>query len=172
MKFKRNGQSEKGFTLVEALVAVAVFIMIGVLAAYLMSANARTVDNIATAESVTSSAEEALSRLIGSAGMLPPGGAFSQDGEGIRITGCTPQTCDIVLDPVPDASRLTSPANGVPYAERYVPPSGYSVKYYRLWRVDDIDSDYKLRQITVAIVNDTKATEALLIQKTQVGITN
>lgn len=167
-----NRKSEKGFTLVEALIAVMVFILIGTLAAYLMTANARSVENAANAEAVTIAAEEALSQLIGNAATLPAGGSFEEKGEEISVNGCTPQTCDIVLDPAPDATMLTSPAKGIPYVEGYQPPTGYTVRYYRLWRIDDIDTEYKLRQVSVAVVDKLKTSEALLIQKTQVGVTN
>jgi type II secretory pathway pseudopilin PulG len=172
MNNERNRKSESGFTLVEALVAVAVFILIGVLSAYLMTSNVRSVENNATAEAVTNTAEEALSQLIGSALTMQEGGSFELRGEEIQVGACTPQTCDIILDPAPGATMLTSPAKGIPFVEDYVPPQGYSVRFYRLWRVDEIDAEYKLRQITVAIVPKLKTSEALLIQKTKVGVTN
>jgi type II secretory pathway pseudopilin PulG len=173
MKMKKNTRSAAGFTLVEALVAVVVFILIGLLATYLLSSNARSVENVETAEAVTNAAEEALTHVTGIVGDLPQGGPFELDRENIQITGCTSQNCDIVLEPaVTDPQLLTSPAKGIPFSPKYEPPTGYTIKFYRMWRVDDVDTDYRLRELTVVIIDDLTKNEPLLVQKTKIAFSN
>ena len=171
---------DSGFSLLEVLVAIVVVSLIGLAAVALLNARAAGLEDNATVREAQTSAEEALSAVTAGARNLPEGGSLVDLGDArIRTLPCDAQFCDFVLTPDLPASERTSPARGYAYPNNpvcsgracaVVPPSGYQFAFVRRWRVDVVNSDYRLRKITVAILKDESSAQPIVLQETVVAL--
>ena len=175
----RINSRDKGFSLLEVLVAIVVVSLIGLAAVALLKACAAGLEDNATVQEAQTSAEEALSALTAGARSLPEGGSLVDLGDArIRPSPCDAQFCDFVLTPDLPASERTSPAQGYAYPNNPVcsggtcamPPAGYQFAFVRRWRVDVVNSDYRLRKITVAILKDESSAQPIVLQETVVAL--
>lgn len=167
----KNNQASRGFTLLEALIAVFIVTIIGIAALSLLNVRAVGVLDNKDSQEAETRAEEALSGLVAIAQDLEVGGTFQVVADSkIRISGeCTDQTCDYVLIPaVPDYQR-TSPAKGYPFTSPI--PDGSQVLFLRRWSIEDTNSDYGLRKITVAVMKNAESDQPMLLEDTVVAIT-
>ena len=122
-----------------------------------------------TVQEAQTRAEEALSALTAIGPDLPIGGSFGVlDDNKLKISACSDQTCDFVLLPdVPENQRLSF-AKGFPYSSAL--PDGSQKFFLRRWRVDEVDGNYNLRKITVAILKDENTNEPVVLEETTIGI--
>lgn len=162
---------QSGFSLIEVVIAIFVATLIGIAAVSLLKVRAGGIEDTETVQRAENSTEEALSALTATAADLAVGGSFSVDRSGkVDLGNCTAQTCDLVLSTDAIEDQRTSPAKGVPYGQAGIrgkePPL-----FVRRWRVDDIDGNYQLRKITVAVFKDEKSIDPIVIEESTVGVT-
>lgn len=177
---RRINSRDNGFSLLEVLVAIVVVSLIGLAALALLNVRAAGLEDNATVQEAQTSAEEALSALTAGARNLPAGGSLVDIGDArIRTLPCDAQFCDFVLTPDAPEGERTSPARGYPYATNPAcigsacapaPPVGYQFAFVRRWRVDVVNSDYRLRKITVAILKDENSAQPIVLQETVVAL--
>lgn len=169
---KKNYQiknTENGFSLIELLIVV---VLISIVAVFVLSAfngRARKTEDQSRAESAligASSALEALSQLDES--QLTSGGSFVLGPDRtIQLSRdqCTRETCDWLILPSPNND---SKAKGYPYDPGVNPPLGKTV-LLRRWRIDDVDVNLGLKEITVAVLTDIESRTPISIKKSRVG---
>ena len=169
IKRVKSENQEKGFSLVEVLIAVFVATLIGIGAVALLNARAVGINDKAETKEGETRAEEALSALTAVAPDLNAGGSFQVVSESaISLSACTLETCDYVVYPDATESQRTSLAKGFPYGSTI--PSTSQMTFIRRWRVDEVDSNYGLRKITVAILKSETDTNPIVLEETVVGI--
>lgn len=162
-----SSSKQSGFSLMEVLVAIFVALLIGIIAVSLLSARAASVHDNATVQEAETRAEEAISALSAIANELPIGGSFENAGDNeINPLACSAQTCDFVL--LSDTLPRSSSAKGVPYSTEL--PQGTEKMFLRRWRVDEVDADYKLRKISVAIVKDENDEMPVVLEETIIAV--
>lgn len=165
MKIKSN--EENGFSLIELLIVVVLISVIGLVVLGAFSGKARKSEDDARADAAmtgASSALEALSQLDESE--LGDGGSFRLGPDRtIETDQCTLQTCDWLVLPSPNND---SKAKGYPY-ESGVNPPRTKIVLLRRWRVDDIDTNLGLKEITVVVLTDIESKSPISIKKTRIG---
>jgi prepilin-type N-terminal cleavage/methylation domain-containing protein len=160
--------AEKGFSLIELLIVVVLISVIGLIVLGAFSGKARKSEDDERAKTAmvgASSALEALSQVDESA--LGDGGSFALGPDRtIEIIGeCTPQTCDWLALPSPNNDSI---AKGYPYEPGVNPPATKTV-LLRRWRIDDVDVNLGLKEITVAVLTDIESKSPISIKKTRIG---
>lgn len=169
IKRVKSANQNQGFSLVEVLIAIFVAVFIGVAAVSLLNARAVGITEKADTKEAETRAEEALSALSAVAPDLAVGGAFEVVSENtIRLNTCSDTTCDLIVFPDLTDSQRTSLAKGYPYGSTI--PTTSQMTFIRRWRVEDVDSNYGLKKITVAILKSATDTSPIVIEETVVGI--
>lgn len=169
IKKTKEQKSEKGFSLVEVLIAIFVAVFIGIAAVALLNARAVGINEKAETKEAETRAEEALSALSAVAPDLSSGGSFEVLSENkIRLSNCSAANCDYVLYPDVSDTQRTSLAKGYPYGSTI--PTSSQMAFLRRWRVDDVDNSYGLKKITIAILKSETETSPLVIEETVVGV--
>ena len=137
--------------MVEVLIACLIGMVVISITLLIVQARYNSLYEQAVSQDARESAESALSALSAVSGSLTVGGTFDlQSDNKIALTGnCTAAFCDYVFAPdAPDAQK-TSFARGVPFGTSV--PAGSSVKFLRRWKVEEENTNYKLRKITVVV---------------------
>lgn len=165
---KNNINSMRGSSLIEVVIAIVIGLGIGVTGLYVLNARVVSVDNVRVTKEAENAGEEALSGLSAVASDLAPGGSFTVINDGVlTISSCSVADCDYVLEPDIDATQRTSPAKGFPWGSAI--PNGFRVAFLRRWRVVDVNTNYRLRNVTVALLKDEADTKPSLIVETTVS---
>ena len=171
MRIKNNRKTVKakqnisaGFSLLEVVVAIFIATLIGLAALSLLNARAVGVLDNQDVQEAETRAEEALSTLTAIAPDLQIGGSFEVIGDNrVKVTGdCDDQSCDYVLFPAAPENLQTSPAKGFPYSTKI--PEGSQIMFLRRWRVDETDSEYGLRKITLAVLKTVKSDQPMVLE--------
>lgn len=159
-----------GFSLVEVLLAIVVFGVVGYALANFMLSRATVAERLETAKGASDRLENALHILtVIPYNDLPLGGSFARvDDATIQPLPCTAQTCDFILDPETSGST-DSLVRGTVWQSGYVAPSGVNVAYVRRWLIEEVDAELKLRRITVAVLADEQSANPLSMVSTIVG---
>lgn len=167
-----NGNiTNKGFSLIEVIIAIAVGVIIVVIASSLLLTRSKTIDNVTTTKAAENVSEDALSVLSSKASGLILLESYSPvDESTISVSECTEKTCDFILEPDASVELKTSPAGGVLFSTNYVPPIGHRVVFLRRWRVNELNTEYSLRRIGVAILINLESTSPISLQETTVAI--
>lgn len=165
----KNKQS--GFSLVESIVALMIGIIIVVIASALILTRAKTVENVTATTNAENAAEEALSALTAKVSDLSVSSSFTTISENtIELSSCSATTCDFVLEPDADASQKTSLAGGVPFSVGFNPPTGSHIAFVRRWRVTETNTDYKIRQVGIAVLPSLESTSPIILEKSDVAL--
>ncbi len=161
--------NQTGASLLEVVIAIVIGLAVGITGLYMLNARVLSVEDGRVTNEAENAGEEALSALSGSAPALVSGGSFTAVSDNIlTLSACTTSTCDYVLLPDISSSWRTSPSKGYPYGSPI--PTGYSVAFFRRWRVEDVNPTYNLRKITVAILKDEDDNKPSLIAETTIKI--
>lgn len=165
---KRN---KNGFTLIELLIVVVIFGIVGSILASFMFSRVNFADRMRANKEASDALQNALTALTTTAyDNLPPGGSFNKIDEGtIEPTGCTPTTCDFVLETPGAMVVRESPAGGVKWKSGYVPPEGAQIAFVRRWKIEEMDNVLRLRRVTVAVLADEQSANPLAMIDTIVG---
>jgi len=169
MRKRKLRSGQEGVTIVEVLLSALIGMAICVAGLYVLNAKVLSVESSRVTKEAENAGEESLSALSATASVLTVGGSFTAVNDNVlSLSPCTSQTCDYVLQPdIPSASR-TSPAKGFPYGS--ATPTGYAVAFLRRWRVEDENTSYRLRKITIAVLRDENDTKPSLIAQTTITV--
>lgn len=166
-----SNSKQKGFSLVEVIVALLVVVMIAVISSALLLSRSKTIENTTTTTIAENVAEDALSVLTAKVKDLPLGQSYQPiDESAVEIFPCTDQNCDYVLEPDAPAEQKTSIAGGVGFTKSYEPPQGYRIAFIRRWRVLDENTDYRLRRVGIAVFPTIQSTQSIVLQETLVAV--
>ncbi|HLM60728.1 MAG TPA: type II secretion system protein [Pyrinomonadaceae bacterium] len=163
-------KNHRGFSLIEALLAIVVFGFVAYALVAFMSSRVKLAERLETSKAASDTLENALNKLSAIPYKdLAVGSGFTKvDDATILLQPCTTQTCDYVLDP-PSGAATSSIAGGYSWQSGVVQPAETRFFFVRRWRIEDVSAELKLRRITVAVLTDEQSTEPLAMIETIVG---
>lgn len=167
-EIKKAPARQKGFSLVEVIVAALIAALIGIAAVALLNTRAAAVADGAEFQEAATHTESALSALTADPTAVPSsGGAFERISETeVELKPCSDSTCDFILDAAAGGTGQTSPAKGFLYSAPL--PADTRKIFLRRWRTDDAGGEYNLKRVTVAVFKSEESTSPIVIEESVV----